>query len=142
MTGHAYWSDALVTGANLTNVTLQGAGVFDGNGNLHESCIAGNASPSALSRQDPRGPAFTVGNASLLPGCKLLALVNVTGLTVKGLTFKNGGWFTFLFTAVERVHLADLELEPSRDGIDLLGCKHVLAERLRVTGGNDGAFLY
>ena len=80
--GHGHWADALITGAHLVNVTLRGAGAIDGNGHLHESCVAGNAHPPAASHIDPRGPHFTVGNASLLPGCKLFALVNVTGLVV------------------------------------------------------------
>lgn len=112
--GHGHWSDALITGAHLENVTLRGGGTVDGNGHLHESCVAGNAVPPALSHLDPRGPNFTVGNASLLPGCKLLALVGVTGLSVTDLTFRDGGWFTFLFTDVSHAHLADLTLQPVR----------------------------
>ena len=138
--GHGHWSDALLTGANLTNVTVRGSGTIDGNGHLHENCVAGNASPPASSHTDPRGPGFTVGNASLLPGCKLFALVNVTGLTVTGLTLRDGGWFTLLFTDVAHAHLAGLHIEAARDGIDLVGCRHVLAERLSVHGGNDDAF--
>ena len=138
--GHGHWNDALITGSNLTNVTLRGGGAIDGNGHLHESCIAGNALPPAASHIDPRGPHYTTGNASLNPGCKLLALVGITDLSVTGLTFRNGGWFTFLFTDVEYVHLSDLTLQPARDGIDLVGCRHVLAERLQVHGGNDDAF--
>ena len=38
----AHWSDALITGAGLVNVTLKGGGTIDGNGNLHENCVAGN----------------------------------------------------------------------------------------------------
>ena len=138
--GHGHWSDALITGAHLINVTLRGAGAIDGNGALHESCVAGNAVPPAASHIDPRGPHYSTGNASLLPGCKLLALVNVTDLSVTGLTFRDGGWFTFLFTDVEYAYLGDLKLEPARDGIDLVGCRHVVAERLSVHGGNDDSF--
>jgi len=138
--GHGHWADALITGAHLSNVTLRGGGTIDGNGNLHESCVAGNAVPAAASHVDPRGPTFTVGNATLLPGCKLFSLVNTTGVTVAGLTFRDGGWFSLLFTDVARVHLADLEIEPARDGIDLVGCRDVLAERLSIRGGNDDAF--
>ena len=57
-----------------------------------------------------------------------------------GLTFRDGGWFTFLFTDVAYAHLTDLHIEPARDGIDLVMCRHVLAERLSVEGGNDDAF--
>ena len=130
----------MITGAHLTNVTLRGGGTIDGNGHLHESCVASNAKPSASSHVDPRGPAYTVGNASHHPGCKLFSLVNSSQISVTALTFRRGGWFSFLFTDVEVVYLADLAIEPSRDGIDLVGCRHVLAERLSVHGGNDDAF--
>lgn len=138
--GHGHWSDALITGAHLQNVTLRGGGIVDGNHHLHESCVAGNAVPLALSHIDPRGSNFTVGNASLLPGCKLFALVNVTDLVVSKLKFTNGGWFSFLFTDVAGVHLSDLQIKASRDGINLVGCRDVLAERLFIHGGNDDAF--
>ena len=51
------------------------------------------------------------------------------------------GLFYDIFIPRSRyVYLADLRLEPARDGIDLVGCRHVLAERLEVHGGNDDAF--
>jgi hypothetical protein len=140
--GHGHWSDALLTGASLVNVTVRGGGAIDGNGHLHESCVAGDAVPPAASHVDPRGPAYsyTVGNGTLLPGCKLFALVNVSGLVVSNVTFRAGGWFSLLFTDVRHAHLSDVTIHAARDGINLVGCQHVLAERMRVHGGNDDAF--
>ena len=91
----------MITGAHLSNVTLRGGGTIDGNDYLHESCVASNAHPSAASHVDPRGPGYTVGNASHRPGCKLFSLVNTSLVAVTALTFRRGGWFTFLFTDVE-----------------------------------------
>jgi hypothetical protein len=118
--GHGRWADALVTGVNLINVTIIGAGTFDGQHHLRTSCSA--------------------SEARLRPGCKLLALQSVRQLEVGGVSFRNGGHFTFLLTNVRQAHLHDLDIAAARDGIDLMGVRHVLAERLNIHGGGDDAF--
>ena len=120
--GHGRWADALITGVNLTNVSIVGAGRFDGAGNLHQSCSA--------------------AEASACPGCKLLALQSVQGLEIAGVSFRNGGHFTFLLTNVWDVHMHDLDIAAARDGIDLMGMRNVLAERLNIHGGGDDAFKF
>ena len=118
--GHGRWADALITGINLTNVSIVGAGRFDGAGNLRDSCSA--------------------AGASARPGCKLLALQSVQGLEIAGVSFRNGGHFTFLMTNVWDVHMHDLDIAAHRDGIDLMGMRNVMAERLNIHGGGDDAF--
>ena len=46
-----------------------------------------------------------------------------------------------MLTDVERVVLRRLVIEPHRDGIDLIGARHVLAEELQISGGGDDAFV-
>jgi len=122
--GHSTWADALITGAYITNVTVHGAGaglsVFDGQGNLKQSC--------------------KLAGAAARPGCKLFALRSATDIRIHNVGFKRGGWFTFLFTNVARVHLHDFEIAAARDGIDLVGARDVLAERIYVHNGGDDAF--
>lgn len=118
--GHSVWRDALISGIGVANVSIIGSGVFDGNGNLRHSC--------------------SEAGARARPGCKLLALQTVHGVEIAGVTFKRGGWFTMLLTNVWDVHLHDFEIEAGRDGIDLMGMRHVLAERLWIHGGGDDAF--
>jgi polygalacturonase len=69
--GHCHWADALITGTNLTNISIVGEGTFDGNHNLRDSCSA--------------------AEAAMRPGCKLLGLQSVRGLQIGGVSFKNGG---------------------------------------------------
>jgi len=95
--------------------------VFDGQeGNLKQSC--------------------KLAGAAARPGCKLFALRSVTDIKIHNVGFKRGGWFTFLFIDVARVHLHDFEVQAARDGIDLVGARDVLAERIYVHNGGDDAF--
>lgn len=55
-------------------------------------------------------------------------------------SFTRGGWFTFLFTDVAGLHLHDVDIAAQRDGIDLVGARHVVAERIRIHSGGDDAF--
>ena len=118
--GHGRWADALITGTRLRNISIFGLGTFDGNHNLRTSCAAAEA--------DTR------------PGCKLLALQTVHDVEIAGVSFANGGHFTFLLTNVWDVHIHDIDIAAARDGIDLMGMHNVIAERLHIHGGGDDAF--
>eukprot|EP01052_Picozoa_sp_SAG31_P036543 SAG31_NODE_4579_length_3121_cov_1.314692_1_plen_361_part_00 len=56
------------------------------------------------------------------------------------MSFRGGGHFTLLLTNVEDAYLHDLDIAAARDGIDLMGLRHVVAERLHIHGGGDDAF--
>jgi len=119
--GKGRWADALITGSFLHNVSISGEGVIDGNGNLHTHCTAAGATER--------------------PGCKMVALRSCSGVKVSGVRFKRGGWFTFLWTDVSDVHIHDIDITAARDGIDLVGARDVLAERIRIHDGGDDAFV-
>jgi len=51
------------------------------------------------------------------------------------------GHFALLATDVEHLLLSRLTLRPTRDGLDLVGVRHVWAEHLDIGGGHDDAFV-
>ena len=76
--GHGHWSDALITGANLTNVTLRGGGFMLATPLLHPlvpRCLFGNASDAGWIADDTAfGTLLTAGSET----CRLTTPVVIT----------------------------------------------------------------
>lgn len=51
------------------------------------------------------------------------------------------GWFALLATDVDGLHVQNANFSVTRDGLDIVGCKHVLVENSSVTGGGDDAIV-
>ena len=51
------------------------------------------------------------------------------------------GHFGLLATNVTGLELRDLDIAPTRDGIDLVGCTNVYGTGVRIAGGGDDAFV-
>ena len=101
--GHSHWHNALVWGAGLVNVTITGGGTLDGAGALGPGCDM------------PDGY-----------GDKLFSFVSCDAITLRNLSLRRTGHFALLATNVSRLDLLQLDITPTRDGIDLVGCRDVL----------------
>ena len=113
--GHTHWADSLFYGHAVSNVTIRGEGVVDGNGALKQ----GQPAPGS--------------------GCKMFGLVDSTGVTLSGLTTRGGGWFTILATNTEHLVISGMTIHAARDAIDIMGCRHVLITAMNISGGGDDA---
>lgn len=115
--GHNHWRDALMWGEGVTDVTITGGGLIDGGG---------------MSSGDP-----PPGGGDKVISLKSSSHVTVTG----GLRFANTGHFVVLATNVEYLTLTDLVVHPTRDGFDIVGCRHVLVQNVTCSGGGDDALV-
>ena len=113
--GHTHWADSLFYGRSLSNVTIGGRGIVDGNGAI----LQGQPAPGS--------------------GCKMFGVVDSTGVTLSGLTTFRGGWFTILATNTEHLTIAGMTIHAARDAIDVMGCRHVLITDMHISGGGDDA---
>ena len=102
--GHSHWADALLHGDSVSDVTIMGSGTLDGNGAL------GTGEPH---KKDSG------------KGCKAFGLVRSTGITIRGVTIKDGGWFSILATDCEHLLISGVTIHAARDAIDIMGCRHV-----------------
>jgi polygalacturonase len=116
--GHSHWEDALFFGRALVNLTVRGAGTIDGGGQLAS------------------------GNPQDGDGCKMFGLVSCEGVTIEGLSLQRGGWFTLLATNVTGLRVEGTNVTAQRDGFDVVGCRDVLVNNVRVEGGGDDAMVF
>ena len=116
--GHSHWEDALLFGRALVNVTVRGEGTIDGGGQL-----AG-------------------GNPQIGDGCKMFGIVSCESIAIEGVSLRRGGWFTLLATNVTGLRVEDVNVTAARDGLDVVGCRDVLVNNVRVEGGGDDAMVF
>ena len=69
----------------------------------------------------------------------MFGIVSSSHIAIVNITMKRTGHFALMLTDVEFVTLQDLDLQPHRDGVDLVGARHVLAERLSISGASTQA---
>ncbi len=66
----------------------------------------------------------------------------VRGCDHKGLSLQRGGWFTLLATNVTGLRVEGTNVTAQRDGLDVVGCRDVLVNNVRVDGGGDDAMVF
>jgi polygalacturonase len=113
--GHSHFHDAVIWGEDLTNVAFTGSGTITGAGHL----ITGTPNP---------------GQAD-----KLIALVNVDGLTLNGITLELGGHFALLTqhcTHVVSDHLT-ISTAADRDGWNVVDNTDVKITNINVSSNDD-----
>lgn len=116
-----------LTGKDLENITIEGAGTIDGSGQAWWI-------PAEAARQKKSG--YT------LPRPNLIVLTRVTNLTVRGVTIQNSPKFHFVPTDCENLLVEDAkffapERAPNTDAIDPSMCKNVTIRRCLVDVGDD-----
>lgn len=112
--GHSHWRDSLLWGEKLKNITISGEGKINGGG--------------LSSGQPPKGG-----------GCKVFGLRSCSNVTLKNFKMEKTGWFAVLATDCEYLTIQNLEIKPTRDGLDVVGCRHVRITGVSITGGGDDA---
>ena len=108
--GHSHFRNALLWGVDLEDVAITGGGRIDG---------------GRLALFDPK-------QADL--GDKVLALASCRRVMITDITHKSGGHFVYLLNDCENVTLRKVTILNSRDGVDLMGCRHVRISECTFTG--------
>eukprot|EP00041_Stephanoeca_diplocostata_P034692 m.1195826 g.1195826 ORF g.1195826 m.1195826 type:complete len:364 (+) comp24563_c0_seq35:827-1918(+) len=68
-------------------------------------------------------------------------LESSTSIHLTQLTLEHGGWFTMLATNCSDLVITDVTVKADRDGLDIVGCRDVVVDRVSVTGGGDDAIV-
>lgn len=99
---HSHWHNSLIWGENLTDVTIFGPGVIDGNGLVGGR---GEEEPGA--------------------GNKAIALKLCRNVTIRDITILNGGTLAILPTGVDNLRVANVMIDTYSDGLNLDSCRNV-----------------
>jgi hypothetical protein len=113
--GHSHFHDAMIWGEDLSNIGFIGSGTIDGNGHL----ISGTPQ---------------TGQAD-----KIISLAVCNGLTVSGITLKNGGHFAMLIDDCDHVTSNHLTISTAdyRDGWNIIDTRNVRITNINVSSNDD-----
>jgi polygalacturonase len=113
--GHSHFHDALIWGENLTNVAFTGSGTIDGAGNLKTGSISSGQADKAVS------------------------LAVVDGLTISGITIKNGGHFGILLNGGNHVTVDHLTISTAsnRDGFNVINTANFTVTNSNIASSDD-----
>jgi polygalacturonase len=117
--GHSHFHDAMIWGDRLTNIGFVGSGTIDGNNKL----ITGN--PSS-------------GQAD-----KIISLTRCDGLTLNGITLRQGGHFAILINGCNHVTSDHLNIQTAsdRDGWNIISTQNVTITNI-TDAANDDALVF
>lgn len=113
---HSHWRNSLIWGEGLTDVTICGPGVIDGDGLVGDGREA-----------DPG------------QGDKAIALKLCRNVTIRDVTTLNGGGVAILLTGVDNARVDNLIIDTSGDGINLDCCRNVRISNTTVNAPNADA---
>jgi polygalacturonase len=113
--GHSHFHNAMIYGDRLTNIGFVGSGMIDGGGAL----ITGN----------PKS-----GQAD-----KIISLTRCDGLTVSGITLREGGHFAMLINGCTNVVSDRLRIDTAmdRDGWNVISTTNVKITNADIAGNDD-----
>jgi polygalacturonase len=117
--GHSHFHNAMIWGDRLTNIGFVGSGTIDGNNKL----ITGN--PSS-------------GQAD-----KIISLTRCDGLTLNGITLRQGGHFAILINGCNHVTSDHLNIQTAsdRDGWNIISTQNVTITNI-TDAANDDALVF
>lgn len=149
-----YDKPTLLYGEDLQNITIQGRGTIDGQGeyisqvsdyddiNIHDNRVLAQAAGKSLARSFPKGS----GIRKVYP--HLIFLVRCKDARITGLSFLHSPSWTIYPYACERLVIDGIYIHTSQtegvwaDGIDPDGCKDVRISNSTIETGDDAIVLY
>jgi hypothetical protein len=149
-----YDKPALIYGEDLQNISIQGRGTIDGQGdyfskagpdddiNIHDNRVLAQAAGLPLVRSYPKG----YGVKTVYP--HLVFLVRCKDVSISGLSFLRSPSWTIYPYACERLLIDGIYVHTDQtmgvwaDGIDPDGCKDVHISNSTIETGDDAIVLY
>lgn len=123
--GHTYFHNSLIWGEGLTNVSITGRGMIDGEGlTRRDTETAGN----------PHGG--SIGHAD-----KAIALKLCSNVLIRDVTIFRGGHFAIIVTGCDNATIDNVTIDTNRDGIDIDCCRFVTVSNCKVNTPSDDAIV-
>lgn len=113
--GHSHFHDAMIWGEDLTNIGFIGSGTITGNGH------------------------FITGTPKSGQADKIISLVGINGLTISGITLKDGGHFAMLIDDCNDVTSNDLTISTAsdRDGWNNVNVTNETITNITIASSDD-----
>jgi polygalacturonase len=113
--GHSHFHDAMIWGDSLTDIGFTGSGTIDGKGK------------------------FATGTPKSGQADKLISLTRCNGLTLDGITLRNGGHFGILTNGCNNITSDHLTISTAsdRDGWNVISAQHVKITNINVSSNDD-----
>lgn len=122
---HRQLGRGLLYGENISNITVTGGGMLDGNG---------------LYRFKMNDPAHDTRALDARPDIVYISYSE--GINIENINFKSSAFWTVVPLSSGNVTLRNLNLDcmntPNRDGIDPVDCHDITVENCRIMAGDDG----
>jgi polygalacturonase len=110
--GHSHFHNALMWGENIDNFAIVGGRVNGGH----------------IVEGDPGGRDI---------GDKVISIKSSRNLLFQNITHETGGHFVYLLNACENITVANVTINKSRDGVNLVGCRNVQLHDCHFTDCGD-----
>ena len=135
--GHSHWRNSLITGEDLVDVSITGAGKIDGRALVggHPVLLPGEVMPEHLSGKN-RYRGYQPGSAD-----KAIALKNCRNVLLRDVSMFRCGHFALLATGVDNLTIENLKVDTNRDGFDIDACRNVRVTDCFVNTPNDDAIV-
>lgn len=134
--GHTYFQNSLIWGVGLTNVSITGRGLIDGQGLTRSSTLFDKMNgfnvwnkPGAT---HTNWPPVRIGNKAI--GLKLCRNV-----LLRDFTIYKGGHFGVLATGCDMLTIDNVTMDTERDGIDVDCCRNTTISNCRINSPFDDA---
>jgi polygalacturonase len=134
--GHTYFQNSLIWGVGLTNVSITGRGLINGEGLTRSSALFDKMNKfNVWNKPDaPRTnlPPVRIGNKAI--GLKLCRDV-----LLRDFTIYKGGHFGVLATGCDQLTIDNVTMDTDRDGIDVDCCRNTTISNCRINSPRDDA---
>ena len=150
--GHTYFHNSLIWGENLTNVSITGSGMIQGNIGV-TNANGGKETKIGLTTGDgieDRMDGFNnFGRTNFTPpnpgtntwpqhlGNKAIALKLCKNVLIRDVTIFRGGHFAILVTGCTDLTVDNVTMDTDRDGIDIDCCRNTMVSNCRINSPND-----
>ena len=105
--GHTYFQNSMFWGIRVHNVTVTGGGYIFGD-------------------------TLSTGETKNGDGNKMFAFRSSQHVRLSNIHLQRGGWFTVIVTDVDHFTMVDVEINATRDGIDICQCRHVRLDHFHI----------
>ncbi len=135
--GHCFFHNSLIWGENLSNVSITGQGVIDG-----EGLVSDDGELDAMcgfSAWDKQGDPPHIAAAPVRLGNKAIALKLCKNVLLRDITIIHGGHFAVLVTGCDNLTIDNVTADTNRDGFDIDCCRNTCVSNCRINAPNDDA---